>query len=97
MWLAAVLLVAMYVPDDAAEGMKALEEQRYDAAIASFSKVAAAVTGGSFRSEHPLTARFGLGNADRVESVEIRWPGGAVTRLAEPKINQAHWIGAPKR
>lgn len=42
MWLAAVLLVAMYVPDDAAEGMKALEEQRYEAAIASFTKVAAA-------------------------------------------------------
>ena len=42
MWLAAVLLVAMYVPDDTAEGMKALEEQRYDAAITSFTKVATA-------------------------------------------------------
>ena len=42
MWLAAVLLGALYVPDDAAEGLMALEEQRYDAAIASFSKVAAA-------------------------------------------------------
>ena len=33
---------AMFVPDDAAEGMKALEEQRYEAAIASFTKVAEA-------------------------------------------------------
>ncbi len=62
-----------------------------------FQKVAAVVTGGSFRSQHPLTARFGLGKADGVEAVEIRWPGGTVTRLAGPKINQAHWISAPKR
>jgi hypothetical protein len=60
-------------------------------------KVAAVVTGGSFRSQHPLTAQFGLGNKDRVEDVEIRWPSGAVERRAGPKINQAHWISAPKR
>ena len=66
---------------------------------AGFQKVAAVVTGGSFRSQHPLTARFGLGNVAQVEAVEIRWPGGAVTRLAGPtiKINQAHWISAPER
>ena len=66
---------------------------------AGFRKVAAIVTGGSFRSQHPLTAHFGLGKADRVEAVEIRWPGGAVTRLAGPEIelNRAHWINAPER
>lgn len=64
---------------------------------ARFEKGAAVVTGGSFRSQHPLTARFGLGNADGVETVEIRWPGGAVTHLTGPKINQAHWISAPTR
>ncbi len=64
---------------------------------AGLKKVAAVVTGGSFRSEHPLTAHFGLGKADRVETVEIRWPGGALSRLAGPEINQAHWISAPKR
>lgn len=42
MSLAAMLLVAMFVPDYTAEGMKALEEQRYEAAIASFSKAAEA-------------------------------------------------------
>jgi hypothetical protein len=61
-----------------------------------FQKVTAVVTGGSFRSQHPLTARFGLGSADRVEIVEIRWPGGALTRLAGPEINQAHRLSAPK-
>ncbi len=66
---------------------------------ADFRKVAAIVTGGSFRSQHPLTARFGLGAADRIEAVEIRWPGGTVTRLAGPeiKINQARWVSAPTR
>jgi enediyne biosynthesis protein E4 len=64
---------------------------------AGFKKVAAVVTGGSFRSQHPLTAHFGLGSGSRVESVEIRWPGGAVTHLAGPVINQTHWISAPKR
>ena len=62
-------------------------------------KVAALGTGGSVRSQHPLTAHFGLGEVDRVEAVEIRWPGGAVTRLAGPEIelNRAHWINAPER
>jgi enediyne biosynthesis protein E4 len=64
---------------------------------AGVNKVAAVVTGGSFRSQHPLTTHFGLGNADRVEAVEIRWPGGAVTRLAGPEANQAHPILGPTR
>ena len=42
MWLAGALLALMFIPDYAAEGMKALEEQRYDAAIASFTKAAEA-------------------------------------------------------
>jgi Tfp pilus assembly protein PilF len=40
MWIAAALLAAFFVPPDyTAEGMKALEEQRYEAAIQSFTKV----------------------------------------------------------
>jgi tetratricopeptide (TPR) repeat protein len=40
MWIAAALLAAFFVPPDySAEGMKALEEQRYEAAIQSFTKV----------------------------------------------------------
>ena len=42
MWLAGALFALMFVPDYVAEGMKALEEQRYDAAIASFTKAAEA-------------------------------------------------------
>jgi tetratricopeptide (TPR) repeat protein len=40
MWFLAALLAAFFVPpDNTADGMKALEEQRYEAAIQSFGKV----------------------------------------------------------
>lgn len=39
MWLLAAMFAAFFVPDNTADGMKALEEQRYDAAIQSFTKV----------------------------------------------------------
>ncbi|HYP08689.1 MAG TPA: tetratricopeptide repeat protein [Bryobacteraceae bacterium] len=42
MWLYAALLAAFFVPDYTAEGMKALEEQRYQAAIDIFTKAAEA-------------------------------------------------------
>src|SRR5689334_8575738 len=40
MWIVAAMFAAFFLPTDyAAEGMKALEEQRYEAAIQSFTKV----------------------------------------------------------
>ena len=42
MLLLAAFFAAFFVPDYSADGMKALEEQRYEAAIASFSKAAEA-------------------------------------------------------
>lgn len=38
-------------------------------------------TGGSFLAAHDPRVHFGLGTVPRVDSVEIRWPGGAVRRL----------------
>lgn len=60
-------------------------------------KVGAIVTGDSFRSQHPLTLHFGLGEEKRVEAVEIRWPGGAVTRLAGPQMIKTHAVRASKQ
>jgi hypothetical protein len=60
-------------------------------------KIAAVVTGDSFRSQHPTALHFGLGQVDKVDSAEIRWPGGAITRLAGPQINRTHAVRAPKR
>jgi hypothetical protein len=34
-----------------------------------------------YASQAPFTLHFGLGGADRVEEVEIRWPSGAVERF----------------
>jgi tetratricopeptide (TPR) repeat protein len=38
MWFLAALLAAFFAPDPTAEGMKALEEQRYEAAVQSFTQ-----------------------------------------------------------
>jgi len=52
------------------------------------------VTGDSYRSQHANTVHFGLGKADRVERVEIRWPGRPETTLLGPKPNRYHVIRA---
>jgi hypothetical protein len=64
---------------------------------AGIKKIAALATGDSFRSQSPAAIRFGLGQTQKVDEVEIRWPGGAVTRLAGPEINRVHPISAPTR
>jgi hypothetical protein len=35
-------------------------------------------SGGSYLSHNDLRAHFGLGNADRIDRLEIRWPSGLV-------------------
>jgi hypothetical protein len=37
--------------------------------------------GGSYLSHNDLRAHFGLGDADRVSRLEVRWPGGAVETI----------------
>jgi enediyne biosynthesis protein E4 len=54
--------------------------------------VGAIVAGDSHRSQHANTIHFGLGSAQRVDNVEIRWPTGRVTTLAAPAINRYHLI-----
>jgi hypothetical protein len=39
--------------------------------------------GMSYQSAHDPRLHFGLGGADRVASIEIRWPGGTIDRLAD--------------
>src|SRR5439155_5424377 len=52
---------------------------RYD----GHSAVRQIVTGDSHRSQHANTTHFGLGKADRVDSVEIRWSNGQTLTLRE--------------
>jgi hypothetical protein len=43
--------------------------------------VAWRIGGGSYQSASDPRLHFGLGDADQVESVEVRWPSGRVDRL----------------
>ena len=45
-------------------------------------------SGTSFLSQHSLSANFGLGQLDRVDELEIRWPSGVVQTLADLQVNQ---------
>jgi len=45
-------------------------------------------SGGSYISQSDLRVHFGLGKADKVELLEIRWPSGQVDTLKDVKANQ---------
>jgi enediyne biosynthesis protein E4 len=45
-------------------------------------------SGGSYLSQSDLRAHFGLGSADRVEVLEVRWPSGRVQSLKDVRPNQ---------
>lgn len=53
------------------------------------------LNGDSYRSQHAHTVHFGLGKADRVDSVGIQWPDGRSVILREPEVNRYHAIRAP--
>ena len=53
------------------------------------------VAGDSHRSQSPGTLHFGVGQATRVDSVELRWTGGRSIVLKGPAINEYHAIAAP--
>ena len=45
-------------------------------------------SGGSYISQNDLRIHFGLGQADKAEVIEIRWPSGQVDTLKDVKANQ---------
>ncbi|MGC6418827.1 MAG: CRTAC1 family protein [Bradymonadia bacterium] len=57
------------------------------------------VTGDSFMSQHPQTLHIGLGQKNRVRSLELRWPDGSTQQLAGLKNGQYHKLPVvvPKR
>jgi hypothetical protein len=46
------------------------------------------LSGGSYLSSNDLRVHFGLGDASRVDAVEIHWPGGAVEKLNLPAVDR---------
>ncbi|HKS36547.1 MAG TPA: CRTAC1 family protein [Verrucomicrobiae bacterium] len=53
-------------------------------------------TGDSYRSQHAATVHFGLANADRVESLEVRWPTAQSAILRGPELNRYHEVSPTK-
>jgi hypothetical protein len=45
-------------------------------------------SGGSYISQSDLRLHFGLGARTKVDSIEVRWPGGAVERVAGAPANK---------
>jgi hypothetical protein len=49
-------------------------------------------SGSSYLAQNDLRAHFGLDRADRVERLEIRWPGGAVEVVENLPANHVFTI-----
>ncbi len=48
------------------------------------------ISGDSFRAQQPAVLHFGLGEVSEIKHIEVRWPGGGVTRLENPAIDRLH-------
>jgi hypothetical protein len=46
-------------------------------------------SGGSYYSQNDLRVHFGLGQAMKIKSIEVRWPSGAVDQINDVNVNQA--------
>jgi hypothetical protein len=51
--------------------------------------VAERKAGYSYQAAHDPRLHFGLGRRERVDSIEVRWPGGAVDRIPNVAANQS--------
>jgi hypothetical protein len=49
-------------------------------------------SGGSYLSQNDLRLHFGLGSAAKIDSVEVRWPSGAVDRIGPLAADQFYSI-----
>ena len=49
-------------------------------------------SGGGYFSQNDLRVHFGLGKAEKVDVLEIRWPSGQVDSLKDIKANQLIFV-----
>jgi hypothetical protein len=49
-------------------------------------------SGGGYFSQNDLRIHFGLGKADKVDALEIRWPSGQVDTLKDIRVNQLIYV-----
>jgi hypothetical protein len=55
----------------------------------------AVCAGASYLSSEDPRAHFGLGDADRVDELTVRWPGGHETVLRDLAVNQLVTVASP--
>jgi hypothetical protein len=49
-------------------------------------------SGGGYFSQNDLRVHFGLGKAEKVDVLEVRWPSGLVDTLKDVKVNQVIFV-----
>src|SRR5712691_7766933 len=49
-------------------------------------------SGGSYLSQNDLRVHFGLGTAQKIDSVEIHWPSGANEKMIDVAADQAYSV-----
>jgi hypothetical protein len=59
------------------------------------TQIGRVVTGETLMGQHATTLHFGLSDADRVETIEVRWLNGATRVLRAPEPNRYHLVLAP--
>lgn len=53
------------------------------------------VTGDSFRSQHPATVHFGVGQAGRVSEAMVTWTDGTKLIFSNPEVNRYYEVHPP--
>jgi enediyne biosynthesis protein E4 len=49
-------------------------------------------SGGSYISQNDLRVHFGLGTATKIDSLEVRWPSGAVDTMRDLAADQFYGV-----
>jgi hypothetical protein len=49
-------------------------------------------SGGGYFSQNDLRVHFGLGKAEKVDVLEVRWPSGQIDTLKDVKVNQVIFV-----
>jgi len=49
-------------------------------------------SGGGYFSQNDLRVHFGVGKAEKVDVLEVRWPSGQIDTLKDVKVNQLIYV-----
>jgi hypothetical protein len=49
-------------------------------------------SGGSYLSQNDLRVHFGLGTADKIDSLEVRWPGGTTEVVKDLAVDRFYAV-----